>query len=97
MVECDIDAGDRCVLLDLRAMGDPVAVGDFADFQAAVTKESMLHTLTLLGTVVTRETWAPIDVGRGLYLRRGLAGFPPSPTRGGGKRNRRSCRARMMP
>ena len=37
------DAGERRVLLDLGAVGDPVPVSDLADFQAAAAEMTMLH------------------------------------------------------
>ena len=43
VVERRAHAGHRRVLLDLRAVGDPVAVGDLADLQAGPAEVPELH------------------------------------------------------
>src|ERR1051325_346672 len=46
-VESGPDTGGSLLLLDLRAMRDPVAVRDLADQQAGTAKMSKLHAATL--------------------------------------------------
>ena len=45
LVERGGDARHGRVLLDLRSVGDPVAVGDLADFQAAAAEMTMFHDM----------------------------------------------------
>ena len=43
VVEGRAHAGERGVLLDLRAVGEPVAVGDLADLETAGAEVACLH------------------------------------------------------
>src|SRR3954451_5382386 len=45
VVEGGAHAGEGLLLLDLAAVGEPVAVGDLADEKTAATKVSMLHAI----------------------------------------------------
>src|SRR5262245_37555429 len=40
-------AGNRRVLFNLRAMGDPIAVRDFTNDEAALAKVSMIHAASI--------------------------------------------------
>ncbi len=47
-VQCSVNCRDGCVVFDLRAVGDPVAVGDLCDFEAAVAEIAIVdHCSTL--------------------------------------------------
>jgi hypothetical protein len=45
----------RGLVIDLRAVRDPVAIGDLADEQAATPESSMLHARRLGGSMPARS------------------------------------------
>src|SRR5262249_52720302 len=51
-VESGVDAGDGGVGVDVGAVGDPVAVGDFADEEAGLAEGAVVHggVFTVCGT-----------------------------------------------
>ena len=80
-VESRVHAGLRGVLLDLAAVGDPVAVGQLADLEPTATEKAVIHALTLarvpLGRSPTRKVSFAVTErldrshqGRGPFRRR---------------------------